>query len=268
MKRLQKLAATLFVATAFFMPAPASAVPVDLELLLLADVSGSLDNTDFTLQRDGYAAAFQNAGIVSQIENGAIGSIAVQLVYWSDAQAVAVPWTLISDAASSNAFAAAVTAAPRPFAGGTGMTAALTAGTPMFTDNGYEGTRLVIDVSGDGSESNVCSFSNPLCVPLQKARDNALGSGIDTINALWIDDRDFFGDDPQDIIDAVLYGQNNVIGGPGAFSGIAQDFQSFAPAILSKIERELGPPIPEPSTFILLGLGIAGLGYARRRFKK
>ena len=110
MKRLQKLAATLFVATAFFMPAPASAVPVDLELLLLADVSGSLDVTDFTLQRDGYAAAFQNAGIVSQIENGSIGSIAVQLVYWSDAQAVAVPWTLISDAASSNAFPSTSTA--------------------------------------------------------------------------------------------------------------------------------------------------------------
>ena len=29
------------------------------------------------------------------------------------------------------------------------------------------------------------------CVPLQNARDNAFDAGVNTINALWIDDRDF-----------------------------------------------------------------------------
>ncbi|MCL4798307.1 MAG: DUF1194 domain-containing protein [Burkholderiales bacterium] len=118
----------------------AHAVPVGLELALMADVSGSLGATDFNLQRDGYVAAFENAAIQNAIA-ALPGGIAVTLVYRSDGQAQSVGWTHITDAASANAFATAIAGAPRPSSGGTGMTAALTFTAALFDDNGFEGAR-------------------------------------------------------------------------------------------------------------------------------
>jgi hypothetical protein len=66
----------------------------------------------------------------------------------------------------------------------------------------------VIDIVGDSAESEVCSFSAAVCAPLQAARAAALAGGVTTINALWIDDRDFFGDDHADQVQALPYGQN------------------------------------------------------------
>ena len=85
--------------------------PVDLELIIAADVSGSIDDTDFALQRAGIEATFRNATIISAIQAGAIGSIAVTLWDFANNYAVAVDWMLISDAPSSNAFADAVAVA-------------------------------------------------------------------------------------------------------------------------------------------------------------
>ena len=264
MKRLLACGFTCAAALALLTPR-ANAVVVSTEIVLLADVSGSVDTTDFNLQRDGYVAAFQSATVKQAI--AANGPIAATFVYWSDSQSIAVPWTLINDAASADAFAASILAAARPFSGGTGMAAAMNYGSGLFANNGFEGTRLVMDVSGDGSDSS--GGMNNLNV--QAARDTALNvRGVTTINALWINDRNFFGIDPEDQINALDYGNLNVIGGVSPFQSVVSGFPAFASAIEAKIGREIAPPPPpgvpdSGATSVMLGVVFVGLMGLRRK---
>jgi hypothetical protein len=242
---------------------------VDLELSLVVDVSGSVDAADFALQRDGYVNAFRDSAIINGIvSGGTYHSIAVNLVYFSDGATQSIGWTEINSSATANAFADAIAAAARPnsIGSGTGVVNALSYAFPLFNGNDFDGTRLVIDVSGDGSESNACSSSNSVCLALQTARDNALAAGITTINGLAIYDRDFYGG-PGKIIEAIPYLQDNVIGGTNAFAIAANDFAAFDSAVRDKLSREI-IGTPEPLTMLLLGLGLTGLAGLRRRFEK
>lgn len=257
----------LFLSVFLFSPHLIFAIPVNVELVLLQDVSGSMSNSDFNLQRSGYENAFRSQSVLSAIEK--YGNIAVTLVYWASSQQVAVDWTHIYDEESSNQFANAIANTTRPTSVGfaTGLTDAINMGAGLYANNGYEGRKNVMDVSGDGAETVRDNHWNMNCISCQDARDNALSGDVNTINALWIDDRNFFGDDAEDMIDATLYGQRNVIGGPGAFSIIADGFDDFEGAILTKIEREISPvhATPEPGTIFLFGCGLMGMGCLYRR---
>ncbi len=230
---------------------PASAMSVDLELQMLVDVSGSVNSTEFNLQRSGYSDAFRNASIQNTIANGAIGSIAAQLIYWSSAskQAIGVDWALIDDVASSNAFADAIDNAARPFSGSTAPQSALAYGTPLFSGNGYEGTRMVVDVSGDGGRNSGLGGA--------AGRDAALGAGITTINGIVIGGSS----------SVLAYYTDNIIGGTNAFVMEAVDFNAFGAAVMSKLEREIGgggTALPEPSTLPLIMIGMVIFAVARR----
>src|SRR5918994_1166250 len=75
----------------------AAAERVDLELVLLADASGSIDDAEIHFQRQGYAAAITHPKVLAAIAQGFEQRIAVNYVEWGDAssQEVVVPWTVV-----------------------------------------------------------------------------------------------------------------------------------------------------------------------------
>jgi len=223
---------------------------VDVELQLLVDVSGSVDNTEFALQRDGYVNAFQSQTIKDAITGGAIGKIAVQLIYWSSdgEQAIGVDWTEIASDADSDNFASAVSSAARPSFGLTAPGSAIAFGEPLFSGNGFDGTSQVMDVSGDGVENDGLDTAT--------ARDDALAAGIDRINGLAIGGN----------ATVEAFYQNEVVGGTNSFFVAASSFQDFGDAIERKLEREI-TPVPVPPTLLLMAVGAIGLGVMARRRK-
>ncbi len=210
----------------------ADSLAVDIELVLAVDVSRSIDDDEYALQKRGYAEAFTNPAVLNAIRANPNQRIAVTLVEWagSDFQRVVVPWTMVSDEESGKLFSEAVLAAPRSFWGWTSISGAIDASVPLF-GRGYAGTRKVIDVSGDGVNNSGR--------PAAAARDDALAVGI-TINGLVImNDKPNPGfiQRPQPPLDEFY--RDNVIGGPGAFLVSIDDFESFAFAIVNKLVKEI-----------------------------
>src|ERR1700680_3390696 len=91
---------------------------VDLLLVLAVDVSRSIDQTKFMLQRDGYAAAVSNRGVLEAIKSGPHQKIALNFVEWSGfgAQKEVIDWTVIDGAGSARRFGDQIGEAPRSFA--------------------------------------------------------------------------------------------------------------------------------------------------------
>jgi hypothetical protein len=88
---------------------------VDLELVLLADASRSIDDAELRFQREGYAAAITHPDVLDAIAQGFEQRIAVTYVEWGDAssQDVVVPWTVVDGPESAAAFAGALLETPR-----------------------------------------------------------------------------------------------------------------------------------------------------------
>jgi hypothetical protein len=217
-------------------PPAAGRPPVDLELVLAVDVSGSVDSVEAKLQRDGYVAAFRDADVVHAIRSGMVGRIAVLYMEWASAHEsrVVIDWEVVSDQATAAAFADRLAAQPILRGRRTSIAAAITSALPRFGAR-YEGTRRVIDLSGDGPNND-----GPPIVP---ARDMAVAAGI-VINGLPIvNDRQFAWGLPS-MKELDLYYRDCVIGGPGAFHIVAEDFGSFAAAVKRKLVLEIAgvPP--------------------------
>ncbi len=202
--------------------------PVDLALVLAVDVSSSVDSGDYQLQMQGIAAALRQQAVWDIIRGGHHHQIALALVQWSTAkkQSITIPWKIISSVEDITSTAQAIELAARDSApGGTGMAAAIAFSTELLARISLPADRKVIDVSGDGLESDAGD------VPL--ARAGALQSGI-VINGLPI------------ISDSELlvpYYRDVVIGGEGSFIEPAKNILSFSDAMGRKFIRELQPTL-------------------------
>ena len=212
--------------------------PVDVELVLAVDVSRSVDAEEMEMQLRGYAAAFRDPKLVEGIAGGPLGQIAVTLFTWSDfhIQEHLVPWMKIDGAAGAERVAASIDAAPRRTWLYTSISGAMDYATGLF-GRSYEGTRRVVDISGDGVNNSGR--------PVADARRDILAKGI-VLNGLAVLDRQ-----PQpwmaNLPPLDEYFRDEVIGGPGAFLMVAEGYAAFEQAVKRKIIREIASaPSPAP----------------------
>ena len=234
---MMRLLAALCICLAF--PGMAAERAVDLELVLAADISGSMDPDEAALQRQDFVNALRHPEVIKAIKGGMLGRIAVTYVEWAGPyfQNTLVGWTEITDAASAGAFADAVARPEITTEHYTSISTLINTSAARFASNGFEGTRRVIDISGDGP-NNRGEY-------VHLARDRAVANGI-VINGLpIINDRPSPGGYPS-MANLDLYYEDCVIGGPGAFMVVAKGFEDFARAILRKMILEIAKRAPPP----------------------
>jgi hypothetical protein len=229
--RLRALLLAAALATGGVTSAAAQAV-VDLQLVLAVDVSGSVSDDRFKLQQQGYAQAFRSWRVIEAIRAGSSRAIAVTMAQWTGPaqQAQVVPWMVITDEASAATLADAIEHTTRQlYGGGTSISGAIDYAMTLFPQSKATGGRQIIDVSGDGA--------NNRGRPAAEARDDAVREGV-TINGL-----------PILALEPGLdqYYLTNVIGGPNAFSIVAESYEAFAEAVLKKLITEIAGAEPEPA---------------------
>ena len=228
------LAAALPILTC---PATRAADGADVLLVLAADVSRSITPEKFELQRRGYAAAMADPRVLEALAAGPNHKVAVAFVEWSGAasQQVVVEWTVIATQADAEAFGSKVLHAPRAFADRTAIGSALRFSADLFARCPVTGSRRVIDVSGDGT-SNAGD-------DIAAARDATLAGGVSAINGLVILSDDtgpaYLREHTHPAGGLQGYYRQNVIGGPGSFVLVAQNFETFGRSLVAKLVQEI-----------------------------
>ncbi|MFN3449485.1 MAG: DUF1194 domain-containing protein [Roseococcus sp.] len=198
--------------------------PPELALVLAVDVSASVDHDEFGLMVEGLAMAWRDARLHAALP---AHGLAAAVLFWSEAQEVALPWRRIGGPDEDEKMAEALSAPPPlPAAGATALGEALAASLRLLAACPWPARRAAVDVSGDGRSNRGR--------PPRPFRDLAAASGV-TINALAVLD-----EEP----DLLGYMEEEVIGGPGAFAMACPDYAAFTEAMLRKLLREIAPAPP------------------------
>lgn len=252
--KLGLLVAALVIAAVALPSRATAATPVDLELVLAVDISWSMDPEEQQLQRDGYVTAFRDRDVVAAILSGRYRRIAVTYVEWAGdgTQRQVVPWMLVDSVEAAHRFAAELERQPISRNRFTSISGALHFSGALFGKGGFEGTRRVVDVSGDGPNNHGS--------PVLEARDALVGKGI-TINGLPIvlQGRPSFS--AFDIEGLDSYYAHCVIGGPGAFTIVVRKREEFRTATRRKLILEISGLLLAPRLIPAQATGADDEGY-------
>src|SRR5580658_3685882 len=232
------VAVGFFVAQARRAGAASAPVPVDAAIVLAADVSRSIDDEEFALQRRGYADAIQSQQLIDAISTGPHGAIALSYVEWAGdgEERLVADWAVIRNQTDSSAFVGAMTGAPRSYLGRTAIGTAIDFSLALFAESAFETDRRVIDVSGDGTSNQGRLVT--------EARDAAVAAGA-VINGLSIFNKKaaamggYLAMHTNPPGGLAKYYRENVIGGPGAFVVQIDDFNTFGEAMMRKLVNEV-----------------------------
>lgn len=227
------LGAAFVLSSGCFAP-EARAEPVDVELIIGADVSLSMSPEELRIQREGYVAALTHESVISAIRDGIHGRIAIAIFEWAGdtSQFLVVPWTVIETLEDAERVVARMSETPPRSARRTSISGAILFAGDLFAESHFTGMRRVLDISGDGPNNHGA--------PVVPARDALVAQGV-TINGLPLMTN--MGPAGRfDIDDLDDYYANCVIGGPGAFSIPVTDWKDFPEAVRRKIVLELSGP--------------------------
>jgi len=208
---------------------------VDLLLVLAVDISRSVDDRKFRLQRDGYAGALANPKVIDAIRSGLAGRIAISMIEWSGVaeQAIVADWTVIGTPEEALALSQRIRSAPRAFMGRTAIGSAIEFALLQFPRSPYRSQRHLIDVSGDGTNNSGTDVG--------EARQLALSQQV-TVNGLAILSEEPLPFNPLHTHPPgglLAYYENNVIGGPNSFALSAETHDAFGTMILAKLIKEI-----------------------------
>jgi hypothetical protein len=204
----------------------------DLALVLAVDVSASVSDERFHLQREGIAQALDSEDLAAVVTSGRYKTIEIAVLEWAEEQAIVLPWTAVRRRQDLADLAVQLRCAERSWVHTrTDPGGAIAAASDLFDQAPLRSDRKVIDLSGDGQQ-------NTGAVATAKARDAALARDI-TINGLPITS----GDEPN--VDR--WYRDNVVGGPGAFIVVADGFDAFADAFRRKLMIEVAGRAPGPT---------------------
>jgi len=213
----------------------ARAETVDLLLVLLTDVSGSIDHKKYALQKQGYRMALTDPRVLAAINGGAVGAIAISYIEFAgpEEEKTVIGWTVIRDAASAAAFGEALYSAPRSFIGRTAIANGIHHAMREISIASHTADRHVVDVCGDGTSNSGWAVT--------KARDAAVAAGIIINGLVILSEPSWPGDEVNVQPPGGLrkYYEENVIGGEGSFAMEANDFTSFGVAITRKLIMEI-----------------------------
>lgn len=212
-------------------PSKAADTEVDVQLVLAVDVSRSMSPRELEIQRRGYAEALVSEEVISAIQSGLLGRVAITYIEWAGtfSQRIVVDWSLVSNRAEAQVFADKLTAHFEDSLRRTSISGGLEFSANLFQQNGYISNRRIIDVSGDGPNNQ----GRPVVI----ARDEVLERGI-VINGLpLMTDEGVGGFLSIDDLDE--YYRNCVVGGPGSFVIPVLSWEQFPTAVRQKLVLEL-----------------------------
>ena len=240
--RIVRLLLAISTLIAAQMPLARAEEDVDLLLVLAVDVSRSIDQPKFMLQRDGYAAAVSNRSVLEAIKSGPHQKIALAFAEWSGygAQKLVIDWTVIDGLEAGRRFGDQIVEAPRSFADRTSISGGIDFAAAQLARAPFKAPRHVIDVSGDGT--------NNAGREVTAARDEAVAKG-NLINGLVILTNNqllFNAEHTNPPGGLEKYYRDNVVGGPGAFVMVAEDFNAFGKAIIKKLIAEIAAAPARP----------------------
>lgn len=211
---------------------------IDTALVLMADVSPSMNEREQRLQREGYRLAFEQDSVFQSIMAGPCQAIAVRYGEFSSDAYDVTGWHVIRSKADMLVFGAALDVEPstetiykRGSATGIGN-AMMTAKAWLDELSGYH--KRVIDISSDGI--------NNTGIPPAEARAMINPEGTFLYDQVQINGLPLLRDTgtwygPKEVLDMF---ESQVISGPGAFIEPVDRIEDLPRAIELKLSKEIG----------------------------